>query len=166
MIKKVYVPKYIYPLSGILSNYVTFLISMIVLVAVCLFFKVFPTGYTLLAIIPLSVLFLLSFGVGMILATVGVFFKDMEYLWSVLLMLIMYTCAIFYDRTRFENTGRTWVLDFNPLYCIISNFRNCILYAKPLEPRTMLYALGFSLVASIIGLVIFNKQQDKFILHI
>ena len=166
MIKKVYVPKYLYPLSSAISSYIIFLISLIVLVLVCLYFKVYPTVYTLYAIVPLLLLWLISFGVGMILATVGVFFRDLEYLWGVALMLIMYTCAIFYKADRFNSTGRAWLLNINPLYCVIKNFRNCIIYAKPLEMSTCLYALGFGVVTTIIGLIIFNKNQDKFILHI
>ena len=166
MIKKVYVPKYLYPLSNILSSFVIFLISLIVLVAVGLYFKVTPTLYTLLAPVPVLLLLLLSFGTGMILATLGVFFRDLEYLWGVALMLIMYTCAIFYKIDRFNKSGFSWVLEINPLYCIIKNFRNVVLYGQGLEAKTMLYALAFSVVTTLIGLVMFNKQQDKFILHI
>lgn len=166
MIKKVYVPKYIYPLSNILSNFVTFLISLIILAGVCLYYRIFPTLYTLEAIIPLGVLLMLSFGIGMILATVGVFFRDMEYLWSVALMLVMYTCAIFYKVDRFEKNDLAWVLNLNPVFCIIKSFRNCVLYTTHIEIPTMLYAFGFALVTTIVGLVLFIKKQDEFILHI
>lgn len=166
MIKKVYVPKYLYPLSSILSSFVIFLISLIVLVAVGLYFKVVPTVYTLLAPVPVLLLLLLSFGIGMILATFGVFFRDLEYLWGVALMLIMYTCAIFYKIDRFNKSGFAWVLELNPLYCIIKNFRNVVLYGQGLDSKTMLYALAFSVVTALIGLILFNRQQDKFILHI
>lgn len=166
MIKKVYVPKYLYPLSSILSSFVIFLISLIVLVFVGLYFRVVPTMYTLLSPIPILVLLLLSFGIGMILATFGVFFRDLEYLWGVALMLIMYTCAIFYKISRFEKSGYAWVLELNPLYCVIKNFRNCVLYGQGLEMGTMLYALGFAVITTVVGLILFHKQQDKFILHI
>lgn len=166
MIKKVYVPKYLYPLSSLLSNYVIFLISLIVLAGMSIVFRIVPTWHTLMSVVPLLLLLLLSFGCGMILATVGVFFRDLEYLWSVALMLVMYTCAIFYKVERFDKSGKAWVLNLNPLYCIIKNFRNCIIYAKPLEMTTCLYALAFGLITTVIGLIIFNKNQDKFILHI
>ena len=82
MIKKVYVPKYLYPLSSVLFNYVIFLISLIVLVPVGAVLGVEPTLYMLQIPIALILVFLLSYGCGMILATIGVFFSDMEYLWS------------------------------------------------------------------------------------
>ncbi len=166
MIKKVYVPKYLYPLSGILSNYVIFLISLVVLVGVGIYYKVPLTLYTLECLAPLALLLLLSFGVGMILATLGVYFRDLEYLWNVALMLIMYTCAIFYKAERFDSTGRAWVLNINPLYCIIKNFRACIIYSQHIELTTMLYALAFGLLTTAVGLIVFHRKQDTFILHI
>lgn len=73
MINNVYVPKYLYPLSGVLYSYVIFLFSLVVLVAVALFLGVWPTWHLLLAFIPLVLLLLFSLGIGMILATMGVF---------------------------------------------------------------------------------------------
>ena len=101
MIKKVYVPKALYPLSAITFNYILFLISLVVLLGVSLVLGVYPTLRVLLAVVPLMILFLLSVGAGLILSTVGVFFRDMEYLWNVLLMLVMYTCAIFTIRKKY-----------------------------------------------------------------
>ena len=165
MIKKVYVPKYLYPLANICFNYILFLISLVVLAVVALVLGVFPTWRTLLAIVPLLNLFLLSIAAGMILATIGVYFRDMEYLWDVFLMIIMYTCAIFYYPTRLLKSGYSWLLKYNPLYCVIHNFRACVM-GDPLNWNYMLYAFIFSIVAIIIGTYTFYKKQDKFILHI
>ncbi len=165
MIKKVYVPKYLYPLSGILFNYVIFLLSLVVLAVVSLVLGVYPTMYTLQSVIPLTLLLLFSFGVGMILATVGVFFRDMEYLWSVVLMLVMYTCAIFYYPDRLLDSGKGWLLKMNPLYCIISCFRDT-LFGDPMNMKMLLYAGASSLVVVVFGVWLFYKKQDEFILHI
>lgn len=75
MIKKVYVPKYIYPLSSVCSNYVIFLISLIVLVAVSLVLRMSITFQILFALVPLMLLVVMAYGVGMILATLSVFFR-------------------------------------------------------------------------------------------
>ena len=101
----------------------------------------------------------------MILATVGVFFRDMEYLWEVALMLIMYSCAIFYYPHRLLKSGYSWVLTINPLYAIIENAR-AILFGDPINWMSMLYAAVFSLVCLLIGLIVFRHNQDKFILKI
>ena len=75
----------------IITNYVIFLISLIVLAIVAVVQGIQPTIYMLQIPIALILVLLLSYGCGMILATIGVFFRDMEYLWSVALMIIMYT---------------------------------------------------------------------------
>ena len=165
MIKKVYVPKYLYPLSSVLFNYVIFLISLVVLVAVALVLGVYPTVYLAGVIVPLLLVLILTFGCGMILATLGVFFRDLEYLWNVALMLVMYTCAIFYYPERLLKSGFGWILKINPLYCIISLFRDAV-FGQPLEMTTLVYATVFSIGSVIIGLLMFHRQQDKFILHI
>jgi ABC-2 type transport system permease protein len=166
MIKKVYVPKYIYPLSSILSQYVTFLISLIVLVAVAVVLRVQPSIYLLGAIVPLLILFVMVLGIGLILATLAVFFRDMEYLWGVILMIVMYCSAIFYEPERVIKTGYGWILDLNPLYSVIVNFRNTVLYGLPFDIQALTYSILFSVSALILGIWMFYKNQDKFILNI
>ena len=165
LIKKVYVPKYIYPLSSVLYNYVIFLISLIVLAIVAVVQGIQPTIYMLQIPIALILVLLLSYGCGMILATIGVFFRDMEYLWSVALMIIMYTCAIFYYPSRLLKSGFAWILKFNPLYCIISIFRSAM-FGEMMNMHYFAYALIFSLVAIVVGMICFKKKQDDFILYI
>ena len=166
MIKKVYVPKYIYPLASVISQYITFLISLIVLVGVVIYSKVKPTFYVVQAIVPLTILFMLVLGVGLILATMAVFFRDTEYLWGVVLMLIMYCSAIFIKPELMIDNGVGWILDFNPLYAVIFNFRNSVIYGLPLDLYYLLYSLGFSVASLIIGIWMFYKKQDQFILNI
>lgn len=163
MIKKVYVPKYIYPLSSVLSNYIIFLISMIVLFGAAIIYKVQPTLYIFTVVIPLFLLLVLSLGIGMILATLAVFFRDLEYLWGVILMLIMYTSAIFY---YVKDMGAPqWIFHINPLYHIIVNFRNAV-FGHPLNQEALLISVLYSFGSLIIGILLFYKQQDKFILNI
>lgn len=166
MIKKVYVPKYLYPLSSILYNYVIFLFSLVVLVGAAVILGVKPSIYLLEAPIPLIVMLFMSFGVSMILAPIAVFFRDMEYLWGVALMLIMYASAIFYPPDSILHSNHAWVLKYNPVYCLIANFRNAVLYGKPMDIPMFLYTVGFTVVTIVIGTYVFYRNQDKFILHI
>ncbi len=165
MIKKVYVPKYLYPLSTVIYNYIIFLISLVVLAIVGVILGVKPTIYLLQAPVALLIILILSYGSGMFLATIGVFFRDIEYLWSVALMLIMYTCAIFYYPSKLLKSGWAWILKFNPLYCTIQIFRSAI-FGEPMYAPYVIYAAAFSVVITIIGLVCFKKKQDNFILYI
>lgn len=165
MIKKVYVPKYLYPLSSVLYNFIIFLISLIVLVLLGIFTGNYPTLHWLLIAFPLLVLLIMTFGVGMILATIGVFFRDMEYLWEVALMIVMYTCAIFYYPERLLKSGYSWVLTVNPVYNVIINVRN-IIFHEAFNWGCMTYACVFALVSVVVGVIVFHKNQDKFILYI
>jgi len=126
IIKKVYVPKYIYPLASIIANYFIFLISLSVLVVVSLVLGVYPTRHIFAAIIPLVTLLFMTVGFGMVLATMAVFFRDLEYLWEVMLMLIMYSSAIFYNPAKVIKNGYGWIIEYNPVYACIANFRNAI----------------------------------------
>ena len=165
MIKKVYVPKFLYPLSSVCFNYVLFLISLVVLFAVSLVLGVYPTLRIFLALLPLFVLFVMSVGVGMLLATVGVFFRDMEYLWNVFLMLIMYTCAIFYYPEKILASNVSWILKYNPLFCVISNFRSCI-FGETMDPGFLLYSACFAGLSLLIGALLFAKNENRFILYL
>lgn len=165
MIKKVYVPKYIYPLSSVLFNYIIFAISLIVLVVVGIVLKVYPSVYMLQAIIPLFLILVTAFGVGMILSTMAVFFRDLEYLWSVGLMIIMYASAIFYYPEKLLKSGFGWILKCNPLYLLIHNFRQAV-FGLPMNMKFLAASVAFAAVSIVIGLVFFYKKQDEFILHI
>lgn len=165
MIKKVYVPKYLYPLSGIVFNYILFLISLVVLAAVSLVLGVYPTFRVFLAIVPLVILFLLSVGIGLILSTLGTFFRDLEYLWNVGLMLVMYTCAIFYYPDKILQSDVSFILKYNPLFCVITEFRAC-LFGDAFDAWMLIYPLVFAMAAIFIGVTAFKKNQDKFILYI
>ncbi len=166
MVKKVYVPKYIYVISSVISNFITFLISLIVLVGVGVVLKVKPTGYIVQAIVPLLILFVFTLGLSLILSTLNVFFRDIEYIWSVLSMLIMYASAIFYQTERVINTGNAWVFDINPVYMCIANFRNAVLYGTPMNVNYSVTSAVVAVVTLIIGSLLFYKKQDKFILYV
>ncbi len=165
MIKKVYVPKYMYPLASILSNFLIFLISLIVLFGVAVALKVTPTWWMVMGIIPIIQLLLICIGVGLVLATLSVFFRDLEYLWGVALMLIMYTCAIFYEAERLYKSGYGLLLDVNPIYGVIRNFRNCLSGAGFHVP-SLIYCTAFGVVSIVIGAFLFYKKQDDFILNL
>lgn len=173
IIKKVYVPKYIYPLGNTLSCFVTFLISLLVLIAFIAYYMIFTdtalrlTPYILLSIVPIVILYLLSFGVGMILATMSVFFKDIEYLYDVFCMLLFYLTPIFYQVEQLNlNKYVLMTLMANPLYSVVSMFRSCVLFGEMWNWNWFYYSFGFSIVVIAFGSWLFKKTEDKFILHI
>lgn len=165
MIKKVYVPKYMYPFASVLSGYVIFLISLVVLAIVAVVRGVYPTLRLFWIFVPLAQILLITTGVGMLLATMAVFFRDVEYLWGVALMLIMYTSAIFYQVESVISDKNGWIFKLNPLYAVIENFRNAV-FGQPMNFQAMGYATVFGVVSMLIGVIVFYKKQDKFILYL
>lgn len=183
VLKKVYVPKYIYPLANVLSTFVTFAISLLVLVVVMGYFLIrdqllpapqYPdlhlSGYIFLAFIPILILCVFCLGVGLILSVLNVFFKDIEYIYDVVCMMLFYVTPVMYRLTTFQKSGMSagviHVLMLNPLYSIIEMFRSCVIYCEMINPNHLIYGLVTSAVAFIVGVVVFYKNQDKFILHI
>ena len=165
LIKKVYVPKMLYPMSGVVFNYILFVISLVVLAGVSLVLGVYPTVKVLLVVVPLGVLFVMSLGIGLILSTLGTFFRDLEYLWNVALMLVMYASAIFYYPDAILKSDSSWILKFNPLFCVISNFRSCV-FGENMDIWMLGYSIVFAIVSVVVGYVIFDKNKNKFILHL
>ena len=110
LIKKVYIPKYLFPLSNLFYNYLLFLISLIVLaivttVLILMGEQPMVSWGIFQIVIPMANLFLLSLGAAFILATIGVFFRDMEYLWNVFMTLVFYASAIFYPISKIETNA-------------------------------------------------------------
>ena len=165
IIKKVYVPKYMYCLSSVLSSFVTFLLSLIILFSVMIVMRVPFTIYILQAIIPIFLLIVLTIGIGLVLATLTVFFRDIKHLYGVFMTMLMYGSAIFYPiQIVPQNVQILFFL--NPVYDVISLSRDSILYGQPLDPMTLMYVTVFAIGSFILGILLFYKYQDKFILYI
>lgn len=179
IIKKVYVPKYIYPLSMVLSTFITFLISLIVLVMVIAFFNIIgkdpiPLSFNVFyAVVPIIILFVMCLGIGMLLATLDVFFKDVENLYDVFCMLLFYATPIVYTVDKLNLPEGSWkaeILKLNPLYGIVDMFRAAVLHSTEFwqyfDVNSLIYCSCFAVVVFAVGLILFYKLQDKFILHI
>ncbi|WP_054741985.1 ABC transporter permease [Cellulosilyticum ruminicola] len=165
LIKKIYVPKYLYPLSRVISSFIIFLISLIPLLLIMLVTRVKLTPMSLLAVFPLLSLVALALGIGLFLATVNVFFRDMQHLYSVVLLVVMYMSAIFYS-VDIINPKYAFVLKFNPIFPIIAVFRDCLLNGQITGSGNWILCAIYPVLALGIGLFTFYKQQDKFILNI
>ncbi|QNM07000.1 ABC transporter permease [Qiania dongpingensis] len=166
LITKVYVPKYIYPISKVLSTSINLLLSLIplFLVAVITGQKI-TLAYLL---IPFGVICFLTFviGVSFILSTAMVFFRDMQFLWGVFTMLWMYATPIIYPVSLLEGTFLLTFQKINPMYYYMCFFRTIIIDGVSPEPTQYIMCLGFALAALLVGGLIFRKAQDQFVLHI
>lgn len=97
LIKKVYIPKFIFPLSRVLSSFVTMSFSLIAILIVMLFTKATVYWTILLFWVPLLFLFIFCCGIGLVLSALSTYFRDITHLYGVLTLAWMYATPIFYD---------------------------------------------------------------------
>ncbi|URN95429.1 MAG: ABC transporter permease [Candidatus Pristimantibacillus lignocellulolyticus] len=165
LIKKVYIPKYIFPLSRILSSFVTLLFSLVALLIVMLITDIQFSATILLFPLPLFYLLIFSIGIGLIMSVLVVFFRDMLHLYGVLLSAWMYLTPIFYPINIVPDFVKT-IIYSNPMYYFVEMFRELILYNQMPSLQLNLMCLMFSSISLLVGLFIFYKNQNKFVLHI
>ena len=165
IIKKIYVPKYMFAVGIVCSEFINFLISLVVLVAVMLVTGA-PFYLSLLySPIPLFFLLVLTMGVGLILATATTFFTDIKYLYGVLIMLLSFMTPLFYP---IEIIPEQFLFFFkiNPLYASVSSFRDIVLYGAFPQTKFLLYLIITSIIALVIGVYLFYRYQDEFVINI
>ena len=165
LITKVYMPKYIYPLTRTLSSVVNLTISLIPMLFVCLLTGVHFQKSAFLALFFFVCLIIFCLGLGLFLSTSMVFFRDTQFLWNVLSMMWMYATPIFYPETIIPEKFRL-VLNINPLYHFLKNTRICILDGISPEPVVYFRCLMIALGMLIIGAAVFYKNQDQFVLYL
>lgn len=165
LIKKIYVPKYLFPLSKVLSSFVNLIFALIALLLVVLLTGCKLHLASLLFFIPFIYILLFSIGLGFILATLAVFFRDIVHLYTIFSSLWYFLTPVFYPAKIIpEQMG--WILAVNPMYYYIEYFRQISLYGTLPSLNLNIYCISFSLVTLALGLFVFYKNQDKFILYI
>ena len=165
LITKVYVPKFIYPLTRVMSSFINFMISMIPLALVVLISGVRPSWSFLLVIFPMLCIAAFCLGLGMLLATSMVFFQDTKFLWSVISMMWMYLTPIFYPASILPERF-SWIIKVNPLYYFVDFMRTCIISGTSPEPSAYIICFLWAAGMLIAGAYIFRRNEDKFILYL
>ena len=165
LIKKVYIPKFIFPLSRVASSFVTMSFSMAAILLVMLVTRS-PLHWTILLFwVPLVFELLFCCGIALLLAALTVYFRDMQHLFSVLTLGWMYATPIFYPLEQLPAAVQQ-LMKLNPMYHYINMFRNFVMYGNIPGPNTWIACAvsGFGMLA--IGLAVFRKLQRNFILYI
>lgn len=165
LIRKVYIPKYMFPLSKVLSSFVNLFFALIAVVIVMAVTRTQITPTVLL--FPLSLIYILIFsiGLGLILSASTVFFRDTIYLYGIFLTAWNYFTPVFYPISIIPDKFKA-VIYYNPMYYYIEHFREIVLYSKVPSLELNFTCLGISLAFLIIGSFVFYKNQNKFILYI
>lgn len=165
LLKKVYIPKYLFPLSKAGSALVNLIFSLIAMFLVMIILRVPFLPTLLLLPIPIAYAFLFSVGLGLLLSAVTVYFRDIAYFYSVLLIAWNYFTPVFYPVEILPDFARK-LMQLNPLYHYIDYMRNLILHGTFPSLKENLVCLMMGVIMVIIGMFVFYKKQDNFILYI
>lgn len=165
LIKKVYMPKYIYPVSKVISSSVNFLCALAPLFLVMLITKT-PFKASLFLLV-FDILCLLAFIIGLVLllATAMTFFQDTQFLWGIACMMWQYMTPIFYPETIIPKALLPYYR-LNPMYQFVSFARTCIIDGISPGPSAYFMCLVSAIVMLLLGVVVFRKQQNKFVLYL
>lgn len=174
LIKKVYVPKYMFPLEKCIFAFINFAFSLIAVFIVMLIQGVYPTWTTLLALLPMIYCFIFACGVSLLLSAITVFFRDVAHFYSVLLTLWMYLTPIIYTTEIVQSIeAKTTVINFvssiiehNPMSYYVTYMRDVMIYNTVPSLKYNLICIFYALFFLILGAAVFKKCQSKFILHI
>ncbi len=165
LIKKVYIPKYIFPLEKVIFAFVNFVVSLVAVALVMLVFKVVPSWQIVFLPLLLVYMMLFTLGLGLLLSALAVFFRDIIHLYGVLVTAWTYLTPLFYPISMLPD----WLqqaLQFNPMLHYVNYFRDILLYHTAPTLLENLICIVFAVVTLVIGLFAFRKSQDKFILHV
>lgn len=165
LITKVYVPKYIYPLTRMLSSGINVALSLIPLFIVTICTGVFPAPAWLLLVFDLLCLMGFALGITYLLSAMMVYFRDTQFLWSVVSMIWMYCTPIFYPETIIP-AALLPIYRLNPLYQIIK-FARCVLIDRVSpEPMSYLICLAVGVIPLLIGIWVFQRKEKDFVLYL
>ena len=170
---KVYFPRVIMPMSTVVSNLIKFGIQMLVFIAFYIFYIFFTekaiSVHLEMAVLLLPVLVLtmalLGLGFGMTISSMTTKYRDLSFLVSFGVQLLMYASAVMYPLSFFKEKlpNISWIVEYNPMTTIIEAFRYMALGVGDYSIEKMIYTLIVSIVVFLLGLVIFNKTEKSFI---
>lgn len=162
---KVNVPKYLFLFSKNVQALINFGLTLIVFFLFCILDGITFTWKFLLLLYPICTLLLFNIGVGLILSALFVFFRDIQYLWSVFTQLLMYLSAIFYTIDQYPYTVQCLFL-LNPVYLHIRYFRKIVIDGE--IPTIWFHLLMLAYVAVVLGLGcwMYKKYNTRFLYYV
>lgn len=166
LLKKTYVPKYIFTVSKITSGLVDFVFSLGALVIVMLATRAQFTWYILLFPFVILQLYIFCIGLGLFLAQANVFFRDIQYIYNAVTTAWMYLTPIFYPIEALPENVAWIIKHLNPMYFYVGQFRDLVYYGR--MPGHLIITAGCvtAVLMLIIGVWSFLRSKDRFILYI
>lgn len=165
LINKVYMPKYVYPITRVLSSLINFALAFIPLLLVMILTRTSIRLSIFLLVFDFLCLTMFVLGMVLLLSSLMVFFRDTRFLWSVLSMIWMYATPIFYPESIIPDSLLVFY-HMNPMYQYITFARIALIDGISPAPTAYLWCLLSSVVVLIFGGIVFQKNQDKFVLYL
>ncbi|SFD56831.1 ABC transporter permease [Sharpea azabuensis] len=163
IIKKVYFPREILPLSVVLSGLINFFISCIIILGFCIFFGVGISWHIIFVPFIALIEAVLALGLGLALGAINAYVQDTEYIVNFLLTMAFYGSPIVYQLSQFSNAGLlAKIINLNPMTKIINAYREVFLYHHVPGILGLFIVFLFALVVLVIGYAIFRKLEKGF----
>ncbi|WP_159023041.1 ABC transporter permease [Formosa sp. L2A11] len=170
---KVYFPRVIIPMSIVVSNLVKFAIQLLVFIGFYVYYVSFTdAAYAAspqisLLLLPVLVLImgLLGLGFGMLISSMTTKYRDLTFLVTFGVQLLMYGSAVMYPLSFFEEKlpSVSWLVAYNPMTIVIEAFRHITLGVGAISTVQLIYISVVSVVVFLLGLIVFNSTEKKFI---
>ena len=170
---KVYFPRVIMPISVVVTNLIKYGIQLLVFIGFYIYFVFFTeSAYNVMpqkALILLPVIILvmgvLGLGLGMMISSMTTKYRDLKFLVSFGVQLLMYGSAVMYPLSFFKEKlpGLSWIVEYNPMTTVIETFRYITIGVGEFSLQGILYVIIVSIIIFLLGLVIFNKTEKSFI---
>lgn len=162
IIKKVYFPREILPISINISGVINFIISCLI---ICIFLICSGIGFSwYILFLPLIVLtqFVLQQGIIFITSAINVYIRDAEYIINFIINMLFYATPILYSAQLFANSPLKWIIQINPMATIINCYRDVLFYQSMPHIKSLLIVLLASYILCLIGLKIFRRLEKGF----
>ena len=161
IIKKVYFPREILPISIVTSGLINYLISCIIIGIFLLFSGIGFSVYILYLPLIVLIQYMLQLGIIFITSSIDVYIRDAEYIINFIVQMVFYATPVLYSIDMFPEKFR-WILRLNPLATIIESYRNIFYYKTNPDFKMLGITFIVSLIILIVGYAIFEKLKKGF----
>jgi lipopolysaccharide transport system permease protein len=165
---KVYFPRLIIPFSIVISNLVKFGVQMTLFILMIIYYIVFTdfnfqlNSFILLFPIIMLMMAFLGLGLGMIISAMTTKYRDLSYLITFGVQLLMYSTTVIYPLSTVNNDARK-IIELNPMTSIIETFRFGFLGTATFQLSLFIYSIVFAIGVLFLGIIIFNKVERTFV---
>lgn len=166
VLKRTSAPKYVFVIGTIISEFLNFIISFILLIIIMIVTNApFHPSFMILSIIPIISLLILVTGSSLIMSILATYYTDIKHLWSIITQLLLYSSAIFYSMDTIPEPYHQYLI-LNPVFWAIDQFRAFMIIGTFPDMLNMVNLFLLSLIILILGIIIFEKYENKVIMKL